>query len=317
MTKNQNIKCSACGASSATRNNATDLLECQYCGSMMSHSGQAPVKQSKTKLTVIMISLPLIVVALMVVFWVAFKNMRVHTSVEQYYPTEKGQVVHGKEVDPLAKPFMSEEFKSLNNTSDTQVENISWADNLSINSHVKGQTSQGGLYWIFGVENVGEEVLNRPGVVVSLFDEEGRRIAEQSGWAALTSLKSGGQTEVLVFLSEPPESIASFEINTLASKPNQFNSPPVPLEVKTFTVNERNDAFELIGDVQNSSATAVKYSRIYAVARNNAGEPIGMGNAFATQKDLNAGEISGFKLRVGAFLTGQPSEWTLWAHGRQ
>ena len=317
MTKNQNIKCSACGASSAIKNTSTDLLECQYCGSMMSHSGQATVKQSKTKLTVIMVSLPLIVVALMVVFWVAFKNMRVHTSVEQYYPSEKGQVVHGKEVDPLAKPFLSDDYNSTVNVQASDKESIPWAEKLNILSQVKGQASQGGLYWIFGVENSSDDTLNRPGVVVSLFDAGGQRIAEQSGWSALTELQPGKQTEVLVFLAEPPESVASIEINTLASGPNQFNSTPVPLEVKSFTVTEKNGAYELIGDVQNPNATAVKYSRIYAVARSQTGEPIGMGNAFATQKDLRTGETSGFKLRVGTFLTGQPDQWTLWAQGRE
>ncbi len=308
MTKNQNIKCSACGASSAIKNTSTALLECQYCGSMISHSGTAVDKQSKTKLTVIMVSLPLIVVALMVVFWLGFKSIRVNTPVEHYFPDGTTQVEHTKTIDPLAKPFVAEAV----DTSKTP-----YAELLSIKSQVKGETSNKGLYWIFSVKNNSEEILNRPGVVVSLFDADGKRLAEQSGWSALLMLKAGKETEVLVFLPEAPAGIESIEISTLASQPNTFSQPQELLQVTDFSVNEKNGAYEIIGDVKNANAFPVKYTRVLAVARNQAGEPIGLGNAFATIKNLNAGESSGFKIRVGAFLLGTPDHWTLWSQGRK
>ncbi len=312
MNNNQTIKCNACGASSVTLNKETNLLECQYCGATMQNMQHPAVQpQSKTKLTAIMISLPLIVIALMVVFWVAFQNMRVHTPVDQY----ASDMVESstKTIDPLAKPFLSEEFQA-HNTPLKEAQSL--AENLSITSQVKGQTPSGGLYWIFAVVNNGDVAISRPGAVVSLFDADGKRTAEQSGWSALKVLKPSESTEVLVFLPEPPESIAAIEINTLASAANLFSTADAPLEIKSYSVTEKNGAFELIGDVQNPNANAVKYSRIYAVARNQAGEPIGMGNAFATHKDLSAGESSGFKLRVGAFLQGVPQNWTVWAQGR-
>lgn len=312
MNNNQTIKCNACGASSVTLNKVTNLLECQYCGATMQNMQHPAVQpQSKTKLTAIMISLPLIVIALMVVFWMAFQNIRVHTAVDQYASDMVEPST--KTIDPLAKPFLSEGFQKQNNVPK---KSQPLGENLSITSQVKGETSSGGLYWIFAVVNNSEVEIYRPGVVVSLFDTDGKRIAEQSGWSALKSLQSAEQTEVLVFLPEAPESVDTIEINTLASTANQFSTAEVRLEITSFSVTEKNGAFELIGDVQNPNANAVKYSRIYAVARNQAGEPIGMGNAFATHKDLSAGESSGFKLRVGSFLQGVPQNWTVWAQGR-
>ncbi|WP_154223583.1 hypothetical protein [Marinicella rhabdoformis] len=313
MKHNQTIKCNACGASSVTKNKTTELLECQYCGSVMRHSEPVVIKQSKTKLSAIMISLPLIVVVLMVIFWVAFKNMRVNTPVEHYFPDGTTQVDHQKNIVPLAKPFVAETVDASKTP---------YAELLQIKSQVKGETANKGLYWIFSVKNSSQVqdnqvTLNRPGVVVSLFDKEGKRLAEQSGWSALHTLAPTEETEVLVFLPESPDGVESIEINTLASAPNQFSQKQELLQVTDFSVNEKNGAFEIIGDVKNSNDYPVKYTRVLAVARNQAGEPIGLGNAFATIKNLNASETSGFKIRVGTFLKGQPDHWTLWAQGQK
>ena len=66
----------------------------------------------------------------------------------------------------------------------------------------------------------------------------------------------------------------------------------------------------------NQHDKTAKYVRLIAVAYNTDGEPIGIGNAFSSIKDLAPKQASGFKVRVGTFLQGEPASWQVRALAR-
>ncbi|KAA3641742.1 MAG: hypothetical protein DWP95_06245, partial [Proteobacteria bacterium] len=188
---------------------------------------------------------------------------------------------------------------------------------LTIQSQVSGKISNGGQYWIFGVQNTGDKTMVRPGVMVSLFNAQGKRVVEQGGWSYKEQLEPGEKTSVLVYLSEPPNETIEQKITALASEPGQFGAKQVQVKVSDYTVTSKSQQFEIIGDVLNNHDSRVKYVRVIAVAYNAAGEPIGIGNAYSTEKHLAPNQGSGFKISVGTFLTDEPDSWQLLALARE
>jgi len=310
MNTSYTFKCDACGASSVTQQDNKQFFKCQYCGSTVVLSSNQPSQQqtSKKKLSFILLIIPVLVIALMVVFWIVFQNIRAKPTVEQYMPTVSETSTHTK--GTVQPNLISAATKSHSEFDDPK-------RLLKISSQFSGKTSNGGLYWIVGVKNSGSETVYRPGAVVSMFDAKGQRVAEQSGWSSHESLEPNMSTVVLVFLSQPPVDAERNELTTLASKQNSFSSPPIKLAIENFVVSTSNGLFEIIGDVVNVHDGPVKYARVYAVAKNANDEPIGLGQAFATQKNLKSGETSGFKIKVGTFLVGEPEQWELWGLGRE
>lgn len=304
MKSKSAFRCDACGASQVTKNSLTGLLECQYCGSSLVHESVDETKTPVLKQAALLVMLPVIVIALVVIYWAFITEERSKHLIQPTATSLPQTQVQTQEYKPaVVKPKEAVSSQVL-------------AERLTLTSEVHGQTSQKALFWIFGLKNHSVEAVHRPGVTVSLFDAKGQRLAEQSGWSAQTLLAPGESSEVLVLISTPPKGIAKTEINTLASVPNDFTQEPVALEVSAFRVNEKRGQFELVGDIENKHSGMVKFSRVFAVARNASGQPIGMGNSYATQKHLNPNETSGFKISVGTFLKGDPDHWTLWAHGR-
>jgi len=306
MKNSHTFKCDACGASSVSQQSSHPVFECQYCGSsvLVNIGQQPPTQTSKTKLSLLLIAIPLLVITLMVVFWLVFQNVRVQNHLEQNVPDVSNRsALNHVRPQTQSQPELQKAY-----AADEDPRKY-----LSISSQFTAETSSGGLYWVVGVTNNGEHAIHSPGAVISLFDAKGQRVAEQSGWSSHKILEPGKTTAVLVFLPQPPDGADRHELAILASKPNQFNLQPLPLRVQDYVISAANDSFEIIGDVINDHDRAVKYARVFAVAKNSNKEPIGLGNAFATQKNLKAGENSGFKIKVGTFLVGKPDHWELWS----
>ncbi len=317
----QNIQCGACGASSVIKHLDKSMLECRYCGALMAFSENPPQHSSPqpdykpAKLVLLLVMLPIIVIALMVVFWEVFQKIRKHTTMDAYefnsvevssqLSTEAGNHAHSGKLITNVESHATETLSA-----------DSISQNLTVQSQVSGVTTNGGKYWIFQVKNSGEDALAGPAVMVSLFNSAGKRVAEQGGWAQREILAAGEETAILVFLSDVPADVAEQQITTVARAPTSYGLQQVTVEVRDFSVKIKSRQFEIIGDVVNSHDRNVKYVRVVAVAYDAAGVPIGIGDAFSTVKNLAPNQQSGFKLRVGTFLTGEPAAWQVWALGR-
>lgn len=309
IKKSHTVKCDACGASSVIHRK--HVFECQYCGShvMFTTSNEGVVSQHQSiKYTKLLVFLLVLFIAVLVVFWFVFKNTAGDKSIDQSVPVIVKQNIITQTKPPPEVTLIDKKTKSLGTAG---------KNSLLIFSQIKGTTTNDGLYWVLGLENVGDETIYRPGAVVSLFDSKGLRVAEQSGWSMLEYLKPGEKTAALVFLPNVPIDVARHQLTSLVSEPNSFVRPPLALKVQNFVVSETNNSFEIIGDVFNENDVPVKFTRVLAVAKNKSGEPIGLGNAFATNKTINAYENSGFKIKVGTFLQGQPDHWDVYAVARQ
>lgn len=305
MKIGQSIQCPSCGASSVIKHDNQPIIECEYCGSMMrfTPNSTSSEKTKPAKLTFLLIMVPVIVVALMIVFWMVFQNIRKHTNINDF--TEQPNV----QTDRVAiKPSIQNEG-AINSSFDLKKQ-------LTIDSQTAGTTSLGHKYWIFSVTNQGPKKIARPGVMVSIFDEGGKRIVEQGGWAYKDILAAGESTVVFVFVKEAPESIADIQLSSLASKPNASSENQLNINVEDYTIKQTNLGFEFIGDVKNQHQVDVKYTRVVVIAYDKEGVPVGVGNGFSTEKQLMPEQNSGFKVKVNTFLAGEPHQWDVWAIAR-
>jgi hypothetical protein len=314
MKIGQTIQCKACGASSVTKHQVQSILECQYCGALMTYTESTSSQtiqhahQKPAKLGFLLVMIPVLVIALMVLFWLVFQNIRKQRTMESYETELIEKVV---QVEPEVKIQVSQEPVVINAISAADINQL-----LTIESQVSGETSNGGKYWILGLKNNSDQAIARPGAMLSVFNSEGKRLEEQGGWALREILQPGQQTAVLVFLPEAPVENTSHQITTIASQSQPFGFSQVEIKVQDYSVSTKSHQFELIGDVLNDQQFAVKFVRILAVAFNKAGEPIGIGNAFSSIKDLAPNQVSGFKVRVGTFLSGEPDSWQVWGLAR-
>lgn len=309
MKTGESIQCPSCGASSVLLRPNKPVLECEYCGSMMGyqppeHNKTEPTKTSK--LTLLLVMLPLIVIALMVIFWLVFQHIREQTQITQ----PVGQVSTPLQINSLP----TVDVIPPSNHDSTPLSTLK--EQLEILSQVSGTTINGGMFWVFSIKNKGPELISRPGVMVSLFDHDGKRVEEQGGWAILKRLPANQSTPVLVFVKDAPEQIADVQFSVLGTKPSGSHNQLV-LAVSDYTMTMNGSGFEIVGDVVNPHEVNARYTNVVAVALDEKGLPVGVGNSMATEKELAPKQKSGFKVRVGTFLTADPVGWEIWAVASQ
>lgn len=314
QTTLQSMRCDSCGASEFKHSKQPGLLVCAYCGAQKLHNqqqrhhNQAQPGQSLMRRTLVV---TFSVMLLIVVVWF-------NTSRQLDGPVRVSQPV--VTVGEVSRPLtvLSTEDKPADHsevTSDpAQAERgQSVNDALKVVHQVSGTTTNGGRYWIFELRNTAESEVFKPHVMVSLFDAAGKRVAEQGGWSYQHRLSPGEQTPVMVFMSEPPDDGVTEQITTLASRDGRFVAEQLALKIVDFKVSKKYSQFQIIGDVLNQQQVAVKYPRVVVVALNESGQIIGQGQSFSTLKALQPGEVFGFKVGVGTFLTAEPASWRVYA----
>ena len=284
--------CEACGGRQAEKNQA-GLLACAYCGS--THLVNEPVAVSSSQPSRVKKSLlwllPLLLLVLVLMF-------RMPSQEGDRKPTNDGvQVVS----EPLPVQSTKPEVKPPAPATATV--------NLSVQSEQASSTRSGGRFWVFGVQNGGDQTLYRPRVVVSLFDADGVRVAEQTGWTHRQIIESGESDVVMVFIKEAPEQAVRQVVQALADTSTFLKPNQLPLPVTHYQVSQQRNRYELVGDVNNPHDHTMRFIKVVAVAQNAAGQPVGVANAYATQKELAPGASSGFKISAGTFMTEAPVEW--------
>ncbi len=306
------IKCESCGSTRWQNSQLDNMLECQYCGAMRQQPNQNRINQqanNKQNWGTIAVALPLIVV---------FVQFRKHSDYEAVTSTKQPlinaqtpEISTVKQGNAATQSIESSHTTTTNHTLEKSINTY-----LKITHQVAGETSLGGKFWIFELNNQSEQAIAKPGVVVSGFDANGQRLVEQSGWSQQQVLAPNETTALMVFLSEPPDDMVSTTISTLGKIPQKYDLKQVSLKVKSFVVNEVGSRYEIVGDVLNDTEHTLSFSKITVIAKNKAGQAVGVTSGFATVKSLKPQESSGFKVTMGTFLTEKPDSWTLKAFAR-
>jgi hypothetical protein len=176
-----------------------------------------------------------------------------------------------------------------------------------------GRTSIGGLFWLARYANVGDVVVERPAVVVSLFDEAGHRVEEQSGWAPIHRLAPKEETPVLVLISRPPPHARA----EIAPRPPQadrgWGGRQLRLEVKEQTYSAGSNA--LVGTVRNPTEQAVRFAQIIVVGKDAQGALASYATGSTTRPGLPPAMESGFKVYLSGFQLAPPARFDVLAVG--
>jgi DNA-directed RNA polymerase subunit RPC12/RpoP len=191
---------------------------------------------------------------------------------------------------------------------------------VSIIHKAKGKTSNGGLYWIVTIHNNNNQTIYRPGAIVSLFDENGKHIEEQKGWSKHIQLDSDNQTELLLYISNPPKGKFTSQLVGTGSLSTFLSDTRKSIEIVDFIVKTKpNNPIhsDIIGDVKNFHDFQVDFVRVVAVAKDANNKSIGLADGFVSSSSLESQAQSGFKLRAGTFITEKPVTWTLFAFGQK
>ena len=306
----QAMRCESCGASQFKRSQQHGLLVCQYCGTQQApHSAghqQPTTGPGKPMMSRVLILSTAVVLLIGVVRYQSSRPEGQPLSIGEPALTTEPKKPATESPQPIAVIKPNPEDKPA-------VQGQSVNDHVAVVHQVAGETTQGGRYWVFTLENTSEVTVYKPHVMVSLFDEAGQRVAEQGGWSYRHQLDPAQQTEVLVFMSEPPAGNTTEQIITLASLDSRFVTHQYDLTIKDFKVTRKHSQYELVGDVLNQQALTVKYPRVVVVALDEAGRTIGLGQTYTTLKELPSGQTSEFNVRLGTFLTAEPASWQVYA----
>ena len=308
------IKCPSCG-SSTVEVDAESIATCKHCGTKILLKDNDSIMVfsfiSVKQLLVIVTVVTILIAA--AVFWITNSKIKVNNPkvkpdtnslvIEQ--ATEDVPKVITKTVQSFDKEMKSQQQKSEK-------------PHISILSEIKAQTSIGGLYWIIQIRNDEQYTVVRPSVVVSLFDNQKKRIAEQVGWSKSSHLDSHQTTEVLVLISKPPQTSFRAEIAARANNSRSFALRQEYIEIKEFIINTSATnklKSEIIGDVYNPFEYQVDFVKVVAVAKNDNGKPVGIADAYVTTSSIPAHGQSGFKVTAGTFVAEIPISWSLYAMG--
>lgn len=316
------LKCPSCG-SSLVETQSESIVTCSHCGSNLV-SKETSFTQLKSDSTFIK-TLLFVVISLILsiggaALWFAktpTQNPDVNDPIANSSVNSSNNLIKSplSSIPKLNTNAMMINKENLEKSKETVKKPV-----ISIVSKVAGETSIGGKYWIVTVRNDSNTQVIRPRVVMSLFNNDNRRIEEHIGWSKLDTLNENEETTILVLISQPPKVEFTNQVKAMAAFPNNFGSNVVSIKVDDFIVNpdaNSNKNVTIVGDVSNPHEFRVDFIRVQAIARNTQGIAVGVADAFVTNSSLTNNEKSGFKITASTFITEPATTWSLWASGRK
>jgi hypothetical protein len=178
-----------------------------------------------------------------------------------------------------------------------------------LGAKIDGTTSIGGRFWLIDYRNVGEVEITNAAVAVSLFDSDGARVGEQSGYATVKRLQPGKSTTILVLFTDPTP-YARSEIQLVTPESSTYGLPEVELSVSDFReTNATGSLRDVIGTIKNPNKRQVRFVNLLIVGRDAQGQPVSFATGIPTEKEIDAGGESGFSVGVGTFEIEPPSTW--------
>jgi len=310
------LKCPSCGSSVIETENQ-NVAVCSHCGSKLlyknSKASNIIIKHSKS-----LLSLLVLIVAMGIMGFYLYPDQKSLPD-NQVKAESKNDTTSLVPFSPINLPSIPNKITNelLQESSDND---LSLKPEISIVHNVQGETSNGGIYWIITIRNDSKQILYQPGAIVSLFDENNKRVEEQKGWSKYTHLDPDNQTELLLYISHPPKGKFTSQIKGMGSFTTFFTDSRKSIEIVDFIVKPKpNNPIhsDIIGDVKNTHDFRVDFVRVVAVAKDANNKSIGLADGFVSSSSLESQAQSGFKLSTGTFVTEMPVTWSLFAFGQK
>ncbi len=291
------------------------MAKCSHCGTIL-HSSKDP-RNNNRNLMLMKLAALIIIVALVLMF---LSNKPSNAIKEDKKSSQQNVKVPKKQVSLNSIPKLNSNALVITNQEVQEYHDKITNPELKVISKIKGKTLNGGVYWIITVKNENSIKIARPGVIMSLFDDQEKRIDELRIWSKKNVLLPNETAVVLVNLSKPP--LENFTTKTIgmAKIPGSFDRLKTEIKVSDFLIkplSDNNNSVDIIGEVKNLNTYQVDYVEVIAIAYNKNSQAVGIANSFASISSLKPKEISGFKIRAGTFIAQKPDKWKLWAFGRQ
>jgi hypothetical protein len=178
-----------------------------------------------------------------------------------------------------------------------------------LGAQIDGTTRNGLRFWLIDYRNTGIAEITNAGVVVSLFDASGARVAEQTGYSTVKRLQPGKRTTILVLLNTAVTQQRA-EISMMKPSSSSYGLPEVELTVSDFRENPTFGSLrDIIGTVRNPNKRQVRFVNVLIVGRDSNEQPVSYATGTASQSEIDAGGQSGFSVGVGTFEVEPPKKW--------
>lgn len=177
-----------------------------------------------------------------------------------------------------------------------------------------GQSKLGIPFWLARYHNVGKVRIQRPSVVLELFDAQGNVVAEKTGWAKRESLEPGEQTPVLIpFVSVPAH--ARWGMKAVIPEPEGV--VPVKVAVRTFDskVVQTPSGKKLKGKIQNNTELTLDFVEVVVEGLNESKELVALAQGQLPAGSVAPGAAVNFEVPLGAFELDAPKTYLPFAFG--
>ncbi|MEM1415510.1 MAG: hypothetical protein AAGH15_11445 [Myxococcota bacterium] len=321
------IRCPSCGADGTRPLEGTNERECGYCGTRFVVSGgtkswgrpQAPAAPAPAPAAAPRPPTVRIIAATALAFLVVGAGLVVRIAMEDRPPPTPrralgviGTTAPPKPTSgvapaaaPSAAPVVAQEAEAAPvAVPKAELRHLRDAVNRS-----------GARFWIGEIVNVGELAIERPAIVVSLFDEAGARVGEQSGYARREVLAPGDAVPVLALITHPP-AFARAEVVLRELQPQRYSRVADLQVVESRVLEGSFGGKNVVGTVRNPTEGPVRFPKVLVVGRDAGGHPVALADGFATDRNLAAGQTTGFSVRVGTFTIEEPARWEVNAFAR-
>lgn len=292
------LKCDSC-ASSDFEKISDHEYRCRYCGSIkileqgIEHAkstrpvARMPEKQHITALVVIIVLMSL-------ALWMVIS--RNDTPPRHYTPIAKSF--------KDAKPSPPAKFGP---------------GNISVPSHPKASfenvtaiPDRIGNYYFAGLyKNTGTSPIRTPMVAITLFSQEGKKVAQGRGYSIRKVLLPKEETPVLVLITRPPQ-WSRFEAMYLPELPYAHTLYERPaLKFRNCALKRgQYVGYEIHGEIVNNSDKPVKHVRVIAAILNKSNSVIGAAQRYVPAITIAPNDYSPININVTS-VKGEPYSFIL------
>jgi hypothetical protein len=196
-------------------------------------------------------------------------------------------------VEPSAEPRTSAEFRDVGSSD--------FSD---------------GRMWVGRYFNTGESVIGTGSVTLSLFDEGGKRLVEQTGYLVVDWLEPGQFSLVNIWVPKVPV-FARHELKVKCDPVADYVAKPLSVAITEQSVRKSSTySADFVGTVTNTNKASVQFIKIVVYGYDDKGAPSCVAYGYATEKELAPGEESGFSVSLGGINVGTPVRYTAIAFAR-
>jgi hypothetical protein len=174
-------------------------------------------------------------------------------------------------------------------------------------------TNLGDRYWLMTYRNTGGSTIDRPGVVVKLFDAAGAVVKEETGSGPRDQIEPGGSIPMFVLIHEPPKH-ARAEVSVMPPVAATRPSWKVPLQAEGLGHKRQPlGATVVVGELVNPHGASARFIDVVVVGVDDGGRPVSWGSGIPSADTLPAGARAAFQVRMGTFEIEPPTRYQAYA----